>query len=76
MLGNPIISSQVATFSVQEAAKYPESCNSPEPMIVGRGRAQGAPETLFRRRDDCWPVSTRVGNIGNNDPSLIELITA
>jgi len=22
----------------------------------------------------CWPVSTRVGNIKNNDPSLIEPI--
>jgi hypothetical protein len=20
----------------------------------------------------CWPVSTRVGNVKNNDPSLIE----
>ena len=31
MLGNPIISSQVATFSVPEMrSKYPESCNSPE----------------------------------------------
>jgi putative SOS response-associated peptidase YedK len=24
----------------------------------------------------CWPVSARVGNIKNNDPSLIEPITA
>jgi len=24
----------------------------------------------------CWPVSTRVGNIQNNDPSLIEPIVA
>ena len=31
MLGNSIISTQVATFSVQETGqKYPESCNSPE----------------------------------------------
>jgi putative SOS response-associated peptidase YedK len=22
----------------------------------------------------CWPVSTRVGNVKNNDPSLIELV--
>jgi len=22
----------------------------------------------------CWPVSTRVGNVKNNDPSLIEPI--
>jgi len=22
----------------------------------------------------CWPVSTRVGNVKINDPSLIELI--
>ena len=22
----------------------------------------------------CWPVSPRVGNVKNNDPSLIELI--
>jgi putative SOS response-associated peptidase YedK len=24
----------------------------------------------------CWPVSVRVGNVKNNDPSLIELVTA
>jgi len=24
----------------------------------------------------CWPVSPRVGNVKNNDPSLIELIAA
>ena len=24
----------------------------------------------------CWPVSTRVGNVKNNDPSLIEPIAA
>jgi putative SOS response-associated peptidase YedK len=24
----------------------------------------------------CWPVSTRVGNVKNNDPSLIELINS
>jgi putative SOS response-associated peptidase YedK len=24
----------------------------------------------------CWPVSPRVGNVKNNDPSLIEPITA
>ena len=24
----------------------------------------------------CWPVSTRVGNVKNNDPSLIEPVTA
>ena len=24
----------------------------------------------------CWPVSTRVGNVKNNDPSLIETIAA
>jgi len=24
----------------------------------------------------CWPVSTRVGNVKNNDPSLIEPISA
>ena len=23
----------------------------------------------------CWPVSARVGNVKNNDPSLIEPIT-
>jgi putative SOS response-associated peptidase YedK len=23
-----------------------------------------------------WPVSTRVGNVKNNDPSLIELVAA
>jgi putative SOS response-associated peptidase YedK len=22
----------------------------------------------------CWPVSARVGNVKNNDPSLIELV--
>jgi putative SOS response-associated peptidase YedK len=22
----------------------------------------------------CWPVSTRVGNVKNNDPSLIESV--
>ena len=24
----------------------------------------------------CWPVSRRVGNVKNNDPTLIELISA
>jgi putative SOS response-associated peptidase YedK len=24
----------------------------------------------------CWPVSVRVGNVENNDPSLIEPLTA
>jgi len=24
----------------------------------------------------CWPVSARVGNVKNNDPTLIELISA
>jgi len=24
----------------------------------------------------CWPVSTRVGNVKNNDPSLVEPIAA
>jgi len=24
----------------------------------------------------CWPVSARVGNVNNNDPSLIEPVTA
>jgi len=24
----------------------------------------------------CWPVSPRVGNVKNNDPSLIEPIAA
>jgi len=24
----------------------------------------------------CWPVSTRVGNVKNNDPTLIEPIAA
>jgi putative SOS response-associated peptidase YedK len=24
----------------------------------------------------CWPVSARVGNVQNNDASLIELVTA
>ena len=24
----------------------------------------------------CWPVSTRVGNVRNNDPSLIEPVAA
>jgi putative SOS response-associated peptidase YedK len=24
----------------------------------------------------CWPVSARVGNVRNNDPSLIEPIAA
>jgi putative SOS response-associated peptidase YedK len=23
----------------------------------------------------CWPVSTRVGNVENNDPSLVEPVT-
>ena len=30
----------------------------------------------IRRRMTCWPVSTRVGNVKNNDPSLIEPIAA
>jgi len=24
----------------------------------------------------CWPVSARVGNVKNNDPSLIEPVAA
>jgi len=24
----------------------------------------------------CWPISARVGNVKNNDPSLIEPITS
>ena len=24
----------------------------------------------------CWPVSARIGNVKNNDPSLIEPVTA
>jgi len=24
----------------------------------------------------CWPVSARVGNVRNNDPSLIEPVAA
>jgi hypothetical protein len=24
----------------------------------------------------CWPISTRVGNVKNNDPSLIEPVAA
>jgi len=24
----------------------------------------------------CWPISTRVGNVKNNDPTLIEPIAA
>jgi hypothetical protein len=35
-----------------------------------------APETLFLRGMSCWPVSARVGNIRNNDPSAIEPIAA
>ena len=26
----------------------------------------------FWAKDTCWPVSTRVGSVKNNDPSLIE----
>jgi hypothetical protein len=56
-------------------AKYPESCNSPEPII---GDAD-ALKTLLRPYSSegmiCWPVSARVGNIRNNEPSLIEPIT-
>jgi hypothetical protein len=47
---------------------------------LARGRArrsarvQSASRTVSIRGMTCWPVSTRVGNVQNNDPSLIEPI--
>jgi hypothetical protein len=33
--------------------------------------------TIFGNQEmTCWPVSARVGNVKNNDPSLIEAIAA
>jgi putative SOS response-associated peptidase YedK len=43
-----------------------------------RGTVQDLKEMLAPYPSDemiCWPVSPRVGNVKNNDPSLIEPIT-
>ena len=41
-----------------------------EPSDVRQFKAMIAP---YRSEEmTCWPVSTRVGNVKNNDPSLIE----
>jgi putative SOS response-associated peptidase YedK len=45
----------------------PESC----PSGSAKNRRTLAPEGMT-----CWPVSPRVGNFKNNDPSLIEPIAA
>ena len=39
-------------------------------------RGQRFPAPYSREEVTCWPVSPRVGNIKNNDPSLIEPIAA
>jgi hypothetical protein len=41
--------------------------------LAGRGimALAGSSEDMI-----CWPVSARVGNVRNNDPSLIEPIVA
>jgi putative SOS response-associated peptidase YedK len=43
-----------------------------EPADAGQLRALLAPYPLERMT--CWPVSARVGNVKNNNPSLIEQI--
>ena len=49
---------------------------------LARGGAGGASplkallEPYPSERMTCWPVSARVGNVKNNDPSLIETIAA
>jgi putative SOS response-associated peptidase YedK len=45
-----------------------------EPAIVPQLKALLAPYSSEAMT--CWPVSPRVGNVKNNDPSLIELMTA
>jgi putative SOS response-associated peptidase YedK len=37
--------------------------------------AQGTARALPSDEMICWPVSARVGNVKNNDPSLIEPVT-
>ena len=43
-----------------------------EPADVARLKALLTPYTAEEMT--CWPVSTRVGNVKNNDPSLIDLV--
>jgi putative SOS response-associated peptidase YedK len=55
----------------------------PESWPVWLGREPAGPADLkallapFPSEEmTCWPVSARVGNVKNNDASLIELIAA
>jgi putative SOS response-associated peptidase YedK len=45
-----------------------------EPATVGDLKAMLAPYPFDGMI--CWPISTRVGNVKNNDPTLIEPIAA
>ena len=56
------------------AVLKPETWLGEQPADVPQLKALLAPYPS----DDmiCWPVSTRVGNVNNNDPSLIEPIAA
>jgi putative SOS response-associated peptidase YedK len=45
-----------------------------EPADPAQLEAMLAPHPSDEMR--CWPVSPRVGNVKNNDPSLIEPITS
>jgi putative SOS response-associated peptidase YedK len=42
----------------------------------GRAAAQGAAGPYPADDMICWPVSARVGNVRNNDSSLIEPVAA
>ena len=44
------------------------------PMRLSNDRH--VPYRWKREATTCWPVSSRVGNVKNNDPSLIEPISA
>ncbi len=48
-------------------------------LMLNAGKHAGnQPARLAHPSDEmiCWPVSPRVGNVKNNDPSLIEPIAA
>jgi len=46
------------------------------PRTGGGDGPEGAAGALPSDEMICWPVSGRVGNVKNNDPSLIEPIAA
>jgi hypothetical protein len=41
----------------------------------GPGSAEGVARISYAGEMVAWPVSARVGNVKNNDPSLIEPVT-